>query len=433
LALGIRLDSLRQKAVISIGTVLHDTYRIDEELGRGGMGMVFAATHLRLPRRVAIKVLLQTTDEQTLKRFRREAEICSRIGHRHIVEVLDFNLLPDGQPYIVMELLQGESLRQRLERVGALPRPLMVQLAREVGKGLAAAHKEGVVHRDLKPENLFISLEYGEERFKILDFGISKIMGAVTLLTNEEMMLGTPAYMSPEQARGEMASVGARADQFSLATIFYEALTGQPAFHTQGDTPYSILYKIVHRDPAPLFDQPPAVQAVIARAMAKEPEARFADVGELAEAFVNALEGREVAAAAPAASQSSTQLQALAAPSRRLSWLLWIAVAVMALGVGFGLLALRGRRAPEVVTPVPSQAPKPAPSPAPPVTNAPPVATPPAPTPPAAHAQSTLAPPPATPPTQPAKVKPVKPKPKPTKPKPASDDLADPYHSEPPQ
>ncbi|HEX4459707.1 MAG TPA: serine/threonine-protein kinase [Polyangia bacterium] len=274
--------------MISVGSILHDTYRIDAELGRGGMGCVYAATHMRLPRRVAVKVLMQTTDGQSLKRFRREAEICSQIGHRNIVEVFDFNEV-DGQPYIVMELLTGESLRQRLDREPVLARPTLIQLVREVGKALAAAHAAEVVHRDLKPANLFISKEEGEERFKVLDFGISKIVGMRSLQTRDDLLLGTPGYMSPEQARGDVQSVNAKADQFSLATIVYEALSGKAAFVAEGDTPYTVLYKIVHKDPPPLTDQQPEVRDVLTRALAKEPADRYPDVAEMAEALVAAL------------------------------------------------------------------------------------------------------------------------------------------------
>jgi serine/threonine-protein kinase len=275
--------------VIGVGTILHETYRIEAELGRGGMGCVYAATHTRLPRRVAVKVLTETKEPQALQRFRREAEICSQIGHGNIVEVFDFNQL-DGQPYIVMELLTGESLHQRLKREPILPRPLLVQMVREIGKALAAAHAVGVVHRDLKPENVFLCREEGVERFKILDFGISKIMGAMSLQTREDALLGTPGYMAPEQARGDVQQVTASADQFSFGAIVYEALSGHPAFMAPEDTPYTVLYKIVHKDPPPLFDQPPAVRALVSRALAKEPRDRFGDVAEMTAALTAALE-----------------------------------------------------------------------------------------------------------------------------------------------
>src|SRR5260370_22791192 len=141
-----------------------------------------------------------------------------------------------------MELLTGESRRQRLKGEPILPRPLLLQMGSEIGKALAAAHAVGVVHRDLKPENLFLCREEGVERFKILDFGISKIMGAMSMQTREDALLGTPGYMSPEQARGDVQQVTASADQFSFGTIVYEALSGHPAFMAPEDTPYTVLY-----------------------------------------------------------------------------------------------------------------------------------------------------------------------------------------------
>ena len=314
--------------MIAAGTILHDTYRIDAELGRGGMGRVYAATHTRLPRRFAVKIVKETTDAQALKRFRREAEICSQIGHRNIVQVFDFNE-HDGQPYIVMELLTGESLRQRLDREPVLPRPLVVQMVREIGKALAAAHAVGVVHRDLKPANLFLAAEEGVERFKVLDFGISKIMGAGTLQTSEDALLGTPGYMPPEQARGEVQNVTGAADQFSLGAIVYEALAGHPAFVSPGDTPYTVLYKILSKQPAPLFGEPPAVRAILARALAKDPAARFADVTEMTTELASALE-----APAPVAGKP---------PRRRAAWIA-LALAASA-AVGGGVVAARVLRA----------------------------------------------------------------------------------------
>src|SRR5262249_54521265 len=149
----------------------------------------------------------------------------------------------------------------------------------EVGRALAAAHGAGVIHRDLKPENIFLCRDDdGHEQFKVLDFGISKIMGARSLQTRDDALLGTPGYMSPEQARGDVHNVTARADQFSLAAIVYEALAGQQAFVSAEDTPYTVLYKIVHREPAPLFGQPAEVQRALAKALAKASEERYADV-----------------------------------------------------------------------------------------------------------------------------------------------------------
>jgi serine/threonine-protein kinase len=363
--------------VIAVGTILHDTYRLEAELGRGGMGTVFAATHTRLPRRVAVKVLRETTDPQALKRFRREAEICSQIGHGNIVEVFDFNQ-HDGQPYIVMELLTGESLRQRLKREPVLSPALRVQMVREIGRALAAAHAVGVVHRDLKPENLFLCREDGVEHFKILDFGISKIMGALSLQTRDSALLGTPGYMSPEQARGDMQKVTASADQFSFATIVYEALSGHAAFMAPEDSPYTVLYKIVHKEPAPLFDQPQAVRAVLARAMAKEPHERFADVAEMVTALESALAaGLEPPVAAglerPLAGLAQSVVAELVRPvtaARRRAWrpALTLALGLGAAGLAATLIARQMLRARPVAIESPSMPTAPTPTPPPPIT-----------------------------------------------------------------
>ena len=280
---------------IGPGTVVAGTYEVTEVLGRGGMGAVWAARHLRLPgKRVAIKVLLGTSvGEQALARFRREAEIASRIGHPNIVEVLDFNTLGDGTPYQVLEFLDGESLGQRLRR-GPIPQAETMDLVLQVGSALRAAHRAGVVHRDLKPDNIFLcptdSGGVVHNRIKILDFGISKIRGSQTLQTQESILIGTPQYMSPEQASGKNQTVDQRTDVFALGAIVYEMLAGRPAF--SGDSVVAVIMDVVQGIPTPLASLvpslPPAVDRAIARALAKRPEDRFAEIGD----FVTALTGR---------------------------------------------------------------------------------------------------------------------------------------------
>ena len=294
---------------VGIGSILADAYEITHLLGKGGMGAVWAARHLRLPgKRVAIKVLLGGTDDaQALARFRREAEVATRIGHAGIVEVLDFNQLADGTPYQVLEYLAGESLGARLRR-GPLPLATALDFARQIGSALAAAHRAGVVHRDLKPENIFLCpTDAGgvvAERVKILDFGISKIRGSQTVKTQDQVLIGTPQYMAPEQASGQNAAVDERTDLFALGAIVYEMLAGRPAF--SGDSVVAVIMNVVTGTPAPLAGVapgvPPEVIAAIDRALAKKPEARFPDVA----AFIEALTGKPLqtlggacAAAAP--------------------------------------------------------------------------------------------------------------------------------------
>jgi serine/threonine-protein kinase len=291
-----------QSAGLRPGVVVADTYEITRLLGQGGMGAVWEAKHLRLPgKRVVVKVLLfGATDATVLARFRREAEIGSRLGHPNIVQVIDFNTLADGTPYIVLELLQGESLASRLAR-GPLPLEQVKSIVTQVGSALAAAHREGVVHRDLKPDNVYLCPTDlgGEVRdvVKVLDFGISKIRGSNTVLTQDAALLGTPQYMAPEQATGRNDEIDARTDVFAFGAMTFEMLAGKPPF--TGDTLAAVIHAIVYTPTPPLAEQakaqdlPPAIVAAIERAMEKNRDARFPDVNS----FVKAVTSRSLATA----------------------------------------------------------------------------------------------------------------------------------------
>jgi eukaryotic-like serine/threonine-protein kinase len=285
----INQDSVRA------GTVVGETYEITNLLGQGGMGSVWAARHLRLPgKHVAIKFLhtAMATGEPLL-RFRREAEIASRLGHPNIVEVLDFNTLPDGTPYLILELLEGQSLAARL-RSGRVPLRSALDIARQIGSALHAAHRMKVVHRDLKPDNIFLLPRDvdGELRdaVKVLDFGISKIRGSETLVTHDAVIMGTPQYMSPEQASGKNQEVDQRTDIFALGAIVFEMLTGQGAF--AGDSLASVIFNVVYQPHPSLAtlapETPPQVVAAVDRALAKSAADRFQDMAS----FVAALTGR---------------------------------------------------------------------------------------------------------------------------------------------
>src|SRR5689334_9329504 len=181
-----------------VGTVLGGTYRLERLLGRGGMGAVYEARHVRLPRRYAVKLLKLefAHDRDVLDRFRREAEIASSLGHQNIAEVFDFNLSEDGQAYMVLELLEGEDLSNRLAQ-GPLKLGQMLAVLRQVASALEAAHSRGIVHRDLKPSNLFLcKRKGGDELVKVLDFGISKVLHTPNTATQTGAILGTPNYMS---------------------------------------------------------------------------------------------------------------------------------------------------------------------------------------------------------------------------------------------
>jgi eukaryotic-like serine/threonine-protein kinase len=268
--------------------LLGGTYRIVRRIGSGGMGEVYEATHARLAHRYAVKFLHPGMRDhpEALPRFMREAQVTSRLRHPGIVSVVDFNTLPDGVAYLVMEYLEGEPLGKVLARTGPFPLPRVVDITDQLSSALTAAHLEGVVHRDMHPQNVFVMPATGGqgERVKILDFGISKIASISQKITGMAAVLGTPQYMSPEQAEGKIAELDAASDQFSLAAIVYEMLTGRPAF--SGATLASVAYQVVHAAAAPIRDfrpeLPGELDQVLSRALAKNQKARFPSVSEFA-------------------------------------------------------------------------------------------------------------------------------------------------------
>jgi serine/threonine-protein kinase len=205
-----------------IGTTLGGKYRILHRIGSGGIGVVYSAEHVELGSKVAIKVLrgAAAEDAAEIARLRREARVQSSIEHPNVVRTLDFDQMPDGTSYVVMELLQGASLAQRLKSGGPLPPRVFVPIFLQVCRALSAAHQLGIVHRDLKPGNVFLC---NDRSVKVLDFGMSKF-GESEALTQDGYTLGTPEYMSPEQCVG--APVDSRTDIYSLGVMMYEALTG---------------------------------------------------------------------------------------------------------------------------------------------------------------------------------------------------------------
>jgi serine/threonine protein kinase len=357
---------------LSAGQVI-GTYGIVRKVGSGGMGEIYEVSHSRLAGRYAMKVLRSeaAAASEALLRFQREAKVTSALRHPNIVQVIDFSTTEDGQPYLVMEFLDGPELAQVMKRSKPLPLPQIVSYVKQIASGLMAAHEHDVVHRDLKPQNIFVLEVAGidHELVKIVDFGISKISAVTATITSASTVIGTAQYMSPEQALGRIEQIDPRSDQFSLALIVYEMLTGENAF--RGESVSSVVYQIVHEEPRHLVDPsgpiPPAVAAVLKRALSKEKERRFSTVKAFADAFEGAATAPAEVSATTIASQRST-LDAgvrVAAPSHRR---LRLAVGVAALavaGVAIGVLSLRGEPPKNDETHASAPAPGPIPAAAP--------------------------------------------------------------------
>jgi eukaryotic-like serine/threonine-protein kinase len=273
-----------------IGMTLAGKYRIDARLNEGGMGTVYRGTHVLMEKTVAIKVLrgALAADEKIVARFSREARAASRISHPHALTVTDFGEDESGHVFLVMEFLSGKTLKQVIRDDGPLPLARVVEITRQVGDALNAAHSEGVVHRDLKSDNIMLLDTIGGDHAKVLDFGIAKINepeGKIdTNLTAPNLVIGTPQYMSPEQCSQE-SEIDARSDIYSLGVILYEMLVGHVPF--SGDSPTMVMMKHL-QEPVPSVleereDLPATVARVVARAMAKVPDHRYQNAAELVE------------------------------------------------------------------------------------------------------------------------------------------------------
>jgi tRNA A-37 threonylcarbamoyl transferase component Bud32 len=274
-------------SVLKPGATVGGTYRVIRCVGEGAMGEVWEATHARLAGRYAIKVLQPNiaTSPEALERFRREAEITSSLRHPNIVHIMDFDRLPSGAPYLVMEFLDGLDLGARLRQWGPPPIDEVVVLVGQIASALEAAHGRGVVHRDLKPQNVCLVPLAGQARsvVKVVDFGMSKIRSAAGPLTRERTLVGTVAYMSPEQASANIDEIDHRTDQFALGVMAYEMLSGRCAFN--GDSEPAILFQVVHGAPPPLVLAHPATPTrrdalaeVVSRALEKDKTRRYPSI-----------------------------------------------------------------------------------------------------------------------------------------------------------
>ncbi|MEM9073388.1 MAG: serine/threonine-protein kinase [Myxococcota bacterium] len=252
-------------------------YEIGPRLGAGGIGAVYEATHVRTGRPYAVKILLPESalEPNALERFQREAEALAALGHASIVAIHDFNVTDDGIAYLVMDRLHGEDLSARLER-GPLSPDEAMRVFDQIAEALITAHEAGILHRDLKPSNVFLARRPGaSERAVLLDFGLAKMMGSDgARLTASGATMGTPMYMSPEQAQGH--KVDERTDVYSLGAILFEILTGAPPF--TGPTITAILTKVLTHPPPPLRSMEPtapeALEPVLREILAKNPDER---------------------------------------------------------------------------------------------------------------------------------------------------------------
>lgn len=266
-----------ESADFAPGTVLGGSYRLIRRLGRGGMGDIHLASHERLPGQFVVKVLSAdlVNDQDAFRRFRQEAVVMANIRHPNVVQLVDFNFTLAGLPYLVMEYLPGKDLADILLTRPFLAAAQVSSIIRQVACALDAAHKLAIVHRDLKPENIMVVPCEGQgDLIKVIDFGISKAR-RFNHVTSASMVMGTPEFMSPEQAQGRQEDIDSRSDQFALSVISYLLLTGRTPWGATA--PVEILHRVVNNDPLPLThdDAWPSVEAVLFRGMSKTPHDRY--------------------------------------------------------------------------------------------------------------------------------------------------------------
>ena len=294
---------LREAEELVTGMVLRGKYEVLDKLGSGGMAVVYRAKHLTFGEIRAIKVVSSqlARDEKFLKRFRNEAIIARKLRHPNAVHIDDFDTTEDGRPFIVMDYVEGKSLRTVLHEDGPMPAQRAVRIARQVTAALDAAHKLGIVHRDIKPDNILIvpmptKSEYGSDIAKVLDFGIATVREGGPIgssgytPTQTSMVVGTPQYISPEQAMGKPGSeIDGRADLYSLGCVLYEMLTGVPPFDS--DTPIGVLLQHLQaqakapRERFPELNIPAKVSSLVMRALEKDPAHRFQSAAQMTQAL----------------------------------------------------------------------------------------------------------------------------------------------------
>ncbi|HUH05494.1 MAG TPA: serine/threonine-protein kinase [Kofleriaceae bacterium] len=327
-----------------VDTTLLERYSITRKIGQGGMGAVYEARHMLIGKRVAVKVLLDKYAQRDpiVARLEQEARLASSIGHEHIIDITDFGQTADGRTFVVMEYLEGEALGQCIQREGQLDEQRAIRIARQIASALGAAHSKGVIHRDIKPDNVFLLQRRETDFVKVVDFGISKAIrpddadGAISpRLTQTGMVLGTPLYMSPEQARGD-DDLDHRIDVYALGVIMYEMVTGEVPF--AGSNYLSILSQVINDEPpSPRTHRPDIsheLESVIMKALSKASADRYQTMEELA-ADLSALEAIDGSTTARARISAARYR----GPARRksglgiLAWVAGIAVVVAAVVV----------------------------------------------------------------------------------------------------
>lgn len=285
------------------GTMVTEKVRLKRPLEEGAMGTVWVADHLGFNAEVAVKFILpelQKSNPQALARFNQEARALGRIKSQHVVQIFDRSEMPDGTPFIVMELLEGESLVERLERAGALPPELLAKIVRQIADALYEVHRHEIVHRDMKAENIFLAGPESNPFVKLLDFGVCKlpVEGNKAKLTTPGMLVGTPEYMSPTQTVAAMA-VDHKADLWALAVLTYLSLTLQ--FPFVGESTRDIFAAIRGGQFTPVSylraDLGTAFDNLFSKAFLPDPKQRFETAADFAQAFEQILLGIQLAAA----------------------------------------------------------------------------------------------------------------------------------------